>query len=121
MGTNTKGVFLIVGLLLILLSAVLFGFDIYHAVRYEHAEAALNVVHTPKKGKKAHVSYEFQGKHYEDKVLSSYNGFVMKDGQSYTILIDPEKPDEPHTTSFFLDAMFLAAGAACAAAGLKND
>lgn len=118
--SNKKRVFLFIGIILVLISMILFGKDIYHVIHFDHIESTLKVTHKPQKGYKAYASYEYQGKQYEDKVLSSYNGFVMKNGKSYTILIDPEKPDQPQTTSFSLDTLFLISGVACVIAGLKD-
>ena len=119
--TNSKRVILIIGIILVLIAAVLVGKDIYHVIHFDHVESTLKVTRKPKRGYKAYASYEYQGRQYEDKVLSSYNGVVMKDGKSFTILIDPENPDQPQTTSFFLDALFMLSGVACVIVGLKKE
>ena len=118
---NKKRAFLIIGIILVLISMILFGKDVYHVINFDHIESTLKVTRKPKRGYKAYASYEYKGKQYEDEVLSSYNGIVMKDGKSFTILIDPEKPDQPQTTSFFLDTLFMISGVACVIVGLKKN
>lgn len=78
------------------------------------------MVHLPKRGYKAYATYEYRGERYEDKVLSSYNAFFMKDDGRFTVLIDPERPDQPQTTTFFWDAGFMASGLICLIIGLKK-
>ncbi len=118
--SNKKSVFSIIGIILVLLALVLIGKDAYHVINYEHVESTLKVVRKPQRGYKAYASYEYKGKKYEDIVLSSYNGVIMKDGKSFTLLIDPANPDQPQTTSFFLDALFMISGVACVIVGKKK-
>ncbi|HBZ53430.1 MAG TPA: hypothetical protein DEO82_06620 [Eubacterium sp.] len=112
---------LIVGIVLILVATVLFGFDVYKSVKLEHVESSMKVIHKPKKGKKAYVTYDYQGERYEDKVLSYYNAFVMKNGKKFTVLIDPAKPDEPKTTNYAIDVLVMFFGVVCVVATVKNN
>ncbi|MCR4598420.1 MAG: hypothetical protein K5678_05240 [Acetatifactor sp.] len=115
-------VLLIVGILLVLAALGIAGLDIYHVTQLEHVESTLKVIRkSSNSGKHAYVTYDYQGTTYYDKVLSSYNAFTMKNGKSYTVLIDASKPDQPHTTSFVLDIMMLAFGVICVAVGVKRD
>lgn len=118
-GTKERS-FLIVGIAFILIALVLGGLDVYHSTHFEKVEAQLFVVHNQSSGKRAHVHYEYKGVKYEDKALSSYNAFTMKNGKAYTVLIDPKKPDVPHTTSFALDIMFLVIGVVCVLSWIKE-
>ena len=118
-GTKKRN-FLIVGIALILIALGLGALDLYHVTQYEKVEAQLVVVRKNSSGKKAHVSYEYQGVKYEDKALSSYNAFTMKNGKTYTVLIDPKNPDTPHATSFTLEILFFAFGVISVLAWMKE-
>ena len=114
--------FLIIGIILVLVALGIAGLDIYHVTQLEHVESTLKVIRkSSNSGKHAYVTYDYQGTTYYDKVLSSYNAFTMKNGKSYTVLIDASKPDQPYTTSFALDVMMLAFGVICVAVGVKRD
>lgn len=120
--TNKDRFFGFSGIIFILLSAVFIGKDIYQLARFDRVESTLKVTNKHNgSGYKAHATYEYQGKRYEDKVLSYYNGVTMKDDEKFNVLIDPAKPDQPHTTTFFLDACFLIVGIPCLSGGLKKD
>ena len=118
---DKKKVFLIIGILFVILSAGFFGKDIYRVTHFERVETTLKVTHKSKRGYKAYAAYEYQGKHYEDKVLSYYNAFTMKDGKNLEVLIDPAKPDQPQTTTFFWDVCFMLTGIIFVIFGLKKD
>lgn len=102
--------FLGIGILLLVIGIGLGAWDVYCLTQFERVESQLIVRRSSRKGKKAHVSYEYQGQKYENKVLSSYNAFTMKSGKAYTVLIDPEHPDRPHATTFALDTFFVIFG-----------
>ena len=114
-------VIIAVGVLLFVFAIILGALDLYRMTSYEHVDSMLRISYRKGAGKKAHVSYEYQGVKYEDKVLSAYNAFTMKDGKSYTVLIDPDVPENPYTTSFALDLMILAGGVASIYAGRKKE
>lgn len=118
-GTKKRS-FLIVGIALIVIAIGLGALDLYHLTQFEKVESQLIVVHTKSSGKKAHVSYEYQGVRYEDKALSSYNAFTMKNGETYTVLIDPKNPDTPHATSFTLEILFFVFGVIAILAWVKE-
>ena len=103
--------FMLIGCLLILGSLALCGLDVYRLINFEKVNATVEVYRRTK-GKKARVTYEYGGEIFENKVLASYNGFVMKNGKKLTVMIDPAKPDDPHTTSFALETMCLLCGVA---------
>ncbi|MCR5148002.1 MAG: DUF3592 domain-containing protein [Eubacterium sp.] len=119
--TKKNKIFLIVGIVMMLLAAVWSAKDIYYVINFERVESTVKVVHKPKKGKHAYVTYEYQGERYEDKVLSYYNAFTMKNGKELEVLINPEKPDQPYITTFFWDAVIMFFGITCVILGLKKD
>ena len=120
-GTNKNRILLIIGILFLLTSIAFFCKDIYMVTQFEYVESTMTVIHKPKKGYHAYVSYEYHGAQYEDKALSYYNGFVMKNGKKYTILINPAKPETPYTTAFSFDILFLITGILCLYGSLKKE
>ena len=117
---NKGNIFLITGVILLLVSVALLGKDIYYLTHFEHVETTLNVIHYPDRGYKAYASYEYQGQRYEEKALSFYNAFVMKDDKTFTVLIDPAKPDSPKSTTFSIDACLMFFGIISVLVGLKR-
>lgn len=118
---NKNMIFVSVGILLLLIGLGLGGMDVYRLTNYDRVESMLTVTYRQHSGKKAHVSYEYQGTRYEDKVLSSYNAFTMKDGKAYDLLINPASPEHPQTTSFALDVLFLVMGGVAVYAGTRKE
>lgn len=110
MNLGEKKIILITGILFVLIALGLGGLDVYRLTHFDRVESMLTIKQRYKAGKKAHVTYEYQGEYYEDKILSSYNAFTMKNGKNYTVLIDPAMPDNPYATSFALEVMFLILG-----------
>ena len=115
MNNNTKSekVFLWAGLLFIAIGIFLLCLSICYMIACDKTEGILDVGrHGARNAKRAHVTYEYDGVLYEDKGLSSYNAFTMKDGRTCTVYIDPETPDDPKVTSFGISAMLILFGAA---------
>lgn len=117
---NNKLIFVIAGLVFFLIGCAFGIKDINTKTKYEKVESVLTIYYARDNDKKAKVSYEYNGKQYTDKVLSSFNAFTMKDGKKYTIYINPENPEKPHTTSFALDIIFAGMGAFAAYVGLTK-
>lgn len=93
--------FLIIGVLLVIAAIALTGYDIYKLTHYERVESKVVNVLRRSNGRHAHVTYEYDGKLYEDIALSYYDAFTMKIGKKLTVLINPAKPEKPHTTMLF--------------------
>ena len=121
----SKGKFFIfIGCILLLVALIFGGLDIYYAKTYDKTEAEISIVTYTRKGKtgkRAHVSYEYDGELYEDIALSSYNGFTMKDGKKITVYINPDKPEWPKTTDLTMIVVLIIFGGLCIAGGLKSD
>lgn len=89
----------------------LIGLSIFYIVSYDKVEGEINIVrYGTNNGKHAHITYEYEGELYEDKGLSSYNGFTMKDGETYTVYVNPDKPESPKVTSFTMGILSLGLG-----------
>lgn len=84
--------FTLVGIIFIILS-------IFYVAAYDKVEGEINVTKR-NGGKRASITYEYDGITYEDKVLSSYNAFTMKTGKMCTVYVSPDKPDKPKVTNF---------------------
>ena len=106
----TSKMFFGVGLVFCLLGLLGGGIDVYRMVKFDKVEADVHVTHGTHSGYKAHVGYDYGGTRYEDKILNSYNAFTMKDGKTISVYIDPDKPNDPHVTSFALEVAFAGFG-----------
>ena len=100
------------GIIVLLVGLFATGMDIYQMSNYERVESTLVVKQKYRKGYTAYASYEYNGVEYEDKGLSYYNAFFMKDGKKFTVLINPGKPEKPCTTSFALNMLAVILGGA---------
>lgn len=96
-----KGAFWWGGILLICVGILLIGLSVFYLTTYDKVEGELYIT---KKGRnnniRVYVSYEYDGKLYEDIGLSSRNLFTMKDGKEYTVYINPDKPERPKCVDF---------------------
>lgn len=115
-----KNVFLIAGIVFVLFGLFLTGLSAYDLSTKEKVTAKVSVKHGHKNSRYAAVSYDYNGVAYTDKGLSSFNAFTMKDGKDMTILIDPEKPDEPTTTNWGLGVVFVLFGGVAVWVGVKK-
>ena len=97
----------------VLIGIIIIGVSIHHMVFYDKVETQLEV-RTYWDGeddcRDACVTYEYNGRVYEDVALGSFNAFTMKDGESYTVYINPEKPERPATTNYALGILFVVMG-----------
>lgn len=84
--------FTLVGIFLIALS-------IFYVAVYDKVEGEIYVTKRSD-GKRASITYEYDGITYEDKGLSSYNAFTMKNGKTCTVYVSPDNPDKPKATNF---------------------
>ena len=117
-----KNLFIWAGALFIIIGLLLGSLDIYKQLNYEKVDAVLSIKYTGAKGtrKEASVSYDYNGVTFENKGLSSYNGFTMKNGGNYTVYIDPDKPDKPKTVSYVLEIVAVSCGIASVIIGIRN-
>ncbi len=106
---------------MVIAAIALTGYDIYKLTHYERVESKVVNVLRRSNGRHAHVTYEYDGKLYEDIALSYYDAFTMKTGKKLTVLINPAKPEKPHTTMFFMDVLLLLMGYLCILAGSKKQ
>lgn len=100
-------------LIFVLIGVIMIGVSVHHMVAYDKVECQL-AVRTAWDGegnnRKAYVTYEYDGVIYKDVALGSFNAFTMKDGKSYMVYINPEKPEWPTTTNYALGILFVIAG-----------
>lgn len=98
---NKKSAFWWVGVLFICVGIFLIGLSVFYLTTYDKVEGELYIT---KKGRnnniRVYVTYEYDGKLYEDIGLSSRNLFTMKDGKKYTVYINPKKPEWPKCVDF---------------------
>lgn len=101
MKDNKKSAFWWGGIFLLGVGIWLIGLSVFYLVAYDKVEGELYIT---KKGYhneiRVYVTYEYDGKLYEDVGLSSRNLFTMKDGEKYTIYINPDKPEWPKCVDF---------------------
>ncbi len=96
-----KSAFWWAGILLICIGIYLIGLSVFYLATYDKVEGELYIT---KKGRdnniRVCVTYEYDGRLYEKKGLSSRNLFTMKDGKKYTVYINPDKPEWPKCVDF---------------------
>ncbi|MDO5156982.1 MAG: hypothetical protein Q4D51_13570 [Eubacteriales bacterium] len=104
---DNKKLFIVIGCLFILVGLALLVGSVYVQTQYEKVDSTLTIHYGRKNRKTAYVEYYYNDVHYTDKGLSSFNGFTMKDGETYTVYINPEKPDQPHTVSYMFAIILI--------------
>lgn len=118
---NKKKYFIIVGIIFIIVGIGFLIRDINVQKNYTKVTSELTLEIYRNGKKKAYVTYSFDGEYYPKKGLDSYNSFTMHNGGDYTIYIDPNKPEKPHTISYGFDLMFALVGAFSIFAVTKSD
>ena len=109
------------GVLLILTGVLLAALSVFYIASYDSVQGELYVTKRNKK-QTAYITYEYDGRIYEDVALSYHNAFTMKNGKQCTVYISSDKPDEPETTMFGLSAFVALVGAfAFKACGKKSE
>ena len=116
-----------VGIIMLLISLLFMVIDIYQIINLDRVEATLTVTRKYK-GYVAYATYEYLGVRYEEKCIKSCGGifttcntFVMKDGKSFTVLIDPAKPDIPQATNFGMEIFVITLGIAFVIGFVKEN
>lgn len=104
---NADVIFVRVGILFAVIGLILIGLSVFYMVSYDKVEGSLYV--SSNKRKHADITYEYDGKWYEDIGLSSYN-FRMRNGKEYTVYINPDKPESPKCTNFSMGILCLLMG-----------
>ncbi len=104
-----KKAFGLVGLIFILIGTVLIIQSVFCIATYDKCEGELYV--TKKSGKQiAYITYEYDGRLYENIALSYHNAFTMKNGKTCTVYISSDSPDKPKTTTFGLAVFVVMTG-----------
>ena len=104
---NTDVIFFRVGILFAVIGLVFIGLSVFYMISYDKVEGSLYV--SSNKRKHADITYEYDGKLYENIGLSSYN-FRMRNGKVYTVYINPDKPEIPKCTNFAMGTLCLMMG-----------
>ncbi|MBE5932884.1 MAG: hypothetical protein E7263_05615 [Lachnospiraceae bacterium] len=111
MKDNKKSAFWWGGIFLLGVGIWLIGLSVFYLVAYDKVEGELYIT---KKGYDneihVYVTYEYDGKLYEDIGLSSRNLFTMKDGKKYTVYINPDKPEWPKCVDFTFGILSIVFG-----------
>lgn len=114
MKENKKSAFWWAGIIFICVGVWLIGLSVFYLATYDKVEGKLNII---KKGRNnnrcVYVTYEYDGKLYEDRGLSSRNLFTMKDGKKYTVYINPDKPEWPKCVDFTFGILSIVFGIVC--------
>lgn len=108
---DNKKLFIVIGCLFIFIGFALLVGSVYVQTQYEKVDSTLTIHYGRKNRKTAYVEYYYNDVHYSDKGLNSFNGFTMKDGKTYTVYINPEKPDQPHAVSYTFAIVLIGFGA----------
>lgn len=104
-----KKAFGLVGLIFILIGSGLIIYSFFCIATYDKCEGELYV--TKKNGKQiAYITYEYDGRIYENIALPYYNAFTMKDGKTCTVYISSDSPDKPKTTIWGLGVFTVLIG-----------
>ncbi|MBQ8825724.1 MAG: hypothetical protein IJ007_01375 [Oscillospiraceae bacterium] len=119
MKVKEKKIFKWTGVMFTLIGIVLIALSIFYIAAYDKVEGELYVT-KKKSGKKAYITYEYDSITYEDKALSSYNAFTMKNGKTCTVYISSDSPDEPKATNFGLGVFTVLSGIFALKAGSSD-
>ena len=104
-----KKIFKWTGVIVTLIGIFLIALSIFYIAAYDKVKGELYV--TKRNGRQtAYITYEYDSMTYEDKALSSYNAFTMKNGKTCTVYISSDSPDEPKATNFGLGVFFVLIG-----------
>ncbi len=107
-------IFVAVGLFFMLAGVIMGVVDIWRVINYDRVDAILynfyldNGNEDPRKAVIA--EYEYAGEEYGGIVLGGGGPLMLKDGKSYTVLIDPDKPEEVFYPSYLLEIISIGCG-----------
>ena len=91
-----KSAFWWTGVGFLCLGVILIGLSVFYLTVCDKVEGMLYITKKgPNNRTQVYVTYEYDGKLYEDIGLSSRNLFTMKDGKKYSVYINPKKPEYP--------------------------
>ena len=107
--TKKKNIFRFGGAVFTFIGVILIVLSIFYIVSYDKCEGELYV--TKKNGKQiAYITYEYDGRLYENIALSYHNAFTMKNGNTCTVYISSDNPDKPKTTIWGLGVFTVLIG-----------
>nr|MBQ8253712.1 hypothetical protein [Lachnospiraceae bacterium] len=99
------------GMLFVVVGLLLIGFSVFYITTYDRVDGVVDVRKTGGRNRKvAYVTYEYNGELYEDKGLSYFNAFTMKDGKECAVYIKAEESEEPKTTYFAISILSILMG-----------
>ena len=106
-----KSAFWWTGVGFLCLGVILIGLSVFYLTVYDKVEGMLYITKKgPNNRTQVYVTYEYDGKLYEDIGLSSRNLFTMKDGKKYSVYINPKKPEWPKCVDFTFGILTIVFG-----------
>ncbi|SMC47409.1 hypothetical protein SAMN06296952_1385 [Oscillospiraceae bacterium] len=107
-------IFLAVGLFFMLTGVIMGVVDIWRVINYDRVDATLYKVYLDNGNENQRraiiAGYEYDGEEYGGIVLGGGGPLMMKDGNSYTVLIDPDNPEEVFYPSYLLVIISIGCG-----------
>ena len=107
-------IFLAVGLFFMLAGVIMGVVDIWRVINYDRVDATLYKVYLDNGNENQRraiiAGYEYDGEESGGSVLGGGGPLMMKDGKSYTVLIDPDKPEEVFYPSYLLEIISIGCG-----------
>ena len=107
-------IFLAVGLFFMLAGVIMGVVDIWRVINYDRVDATLYKVYLDNGNENQRraiiAGYEYDGEEYGGIILSGGGPLMMKDGKSYTVLIDPDDPEEVFYPSYLLEIISIGCG-----------
>ena len=104
-----KKAFGLVGLIFILIGSGLIIYSFFCIAIYDKCEGELYVT-TKGRNQIAYITYEYDGRIYENIAVPYYNAFTMKNGKTCTVYISSDSPDKPKTTIWGLGVFTVLIG-----------
>ncbi len=107
-------IFLTVGLFFKLAGVIMGVVDIWRVINYDRVDATLYKVYLDNGNENQRraiiAGYEYGGEEYGGIVLGGGGPLMMKDGKAYTVLIDPDDPEEVFYPSYLLEIISIGCG-----------
>ena len=107
-------IFLAVGLFFMLAGVIMGVVDIWRVINYDRLDATLYKVYLDNGNENQRraiiAGYEYDGEEYGGIVLGGGGPLIMKDGKAYTVLIDPDNPEEVFYPSYLLEIISIGCG-----------
>ena len=107
-------IFAAVGAFFVIAGLIMGIGDIWRVINYDRVDATLYKVYLDNGNENQRraiiAGYEYDGEEYGGIVLGGSGPLFMKDGKAYTVLIDPDNPEEVFYPSYLLEIICISFG-----------